>query len=249
MAFPGGGDTGRCCRNNSYRCLPDNAREMGGRDRSGSRAHASRRRIARPSASRRGGLHRVAPRDGARQPRCAFSSLRCRPSRPCIRLHRSEQAKTLTFTRSQIVQIQNEAIGLRQTEQLCAPGMFRPPSPDLVRIGRADVRRLRGLERIDEQAGELLGRLAIEQHGDGSDGQHEATRRRHDSQMAVHDPESVFLVASSDCQFGPTFRHRYLSSALPHCHRIGASNRADKLRTGERAGSLTRLDGSRQDVG
>jgi hypothetical protein len=103
------------------------------------------------------------------------------------------------------------------------------PSHILVRIGRADVRRLRRLERIDEQAGELFGRLAIEQHGDGSHGQHETTSRRHDSQMAVRDPGSVFLVASSDRQFGPTFRHRYLSSALPHCHRIDVSNRADKL--------------------
>jgi hypothetical protein len=41
-------------------------------------------------------------------------------------MHRPEQAKTLTFTRSHSVQIQNEAIGLRQTEQLGAPGMFKP---------------------------------------------------------------------------------------------------------------------------
>jgi len=126
VAFLGGRDTGRCCLNNTFRCPPYNvARESAGRERTASGASGFR-----PLAShrpRRLGLIASPSGDGARQPRWAFSSLRCRPSRPCIRLHRSEQAKTLSRTRSQIVQIQNEAIGLRQTEQLCAPGMFSHP--------------------------------------------------------------------------------------------------------------------------
>jgi hypothetical protein len=87
----------------------------------------------RSERSREGGRarpHRVvshASQRGAGQPRWALSSFRCRPSRLWTRLQRSEHAKTLILAFSQTVQTQNEAISLRQTEQVFAPGMFRLP--------------------------------------------------------------------------------------------------------------------------
>jgi len=85
----------------------------------------SREGRAAHRASRREAPGRAAA--GVAQPRCALSSFRCRPSRPWTRLQRSEHAKTLILAFSQTAQTQNEAICLRQTEQLSAPGMISLP--------------------------------------------------------------------------------------------------------------------------
>jgi hypothetical protein len=223
MAFPGGRDTGRCCRDNRFRCLSDNAPARSGN----AEQRVAHRHPARPRRVRldRVAAVRVAPQT-ALVSRVALSALFDAGRRSHAPLGAGEDGDLHPLT-----QRANPERGNRlETDGAArrARHVQVPPSRILVGIGRADVRRLRRLERIDQKAGELLGRRAIEQHGDWSDGHHETTSRRHDSQVSVHDSESVFLVASSGCQFGPTFRHRYLSFTLPHCHRIDASNRAVK---------------------
>ena len=131
------------------------------------RGHTHRAGASRPSASRRGGLHRVAPRElVSRVALSALSMPAVAAMDPHAPIGAGEDADLHSLT-----ECANPERGNRlETDgaALRARHVQATPSPRLVRIGRADVRRLRRLERVDEQAGELLGRLAIEQHGDRS---------------------------------------------------------------------------------